>query len=72
MKKNKVERRHLRKEINATIIEGRIARILGVPDHSLGILISAVSYGADEKEVIEYTLSYYPSERNSFILKIAV
>lgn len=72
LKRNRVERKHLEKNINATLIEGKIARILGVPDKSLGILISAVCRESDRKQVVEYTLSYYPSDRNEFILKINV
>lgn len=72
LKRNHVERKHLEKSINAVLIEGRIARILGVPENSLGILISAVCRSEDPEQVVEYTLSYYPSERNSFILKIGV
>lgn len=72
LKKNHVERKHLEKTINSVMIEGRIARILGVPENSLGILINTVCRAADSERVIEYTLSYYPSERNNFFVKICL
>ena len=40
--RNHVERHHLEKNIDAVLLEGKIARILGVEEKSLGILISAV------------------------------
>ena len=46
--------------------------LTGVEEKSLGILISAVCQEADRKHVMEYTLSYYPSKRNKFVLKINV
>lgn len=61
-----------KKNIDAVLLEGKIARILGVEEKSLGILISAVCQEADRKHVMEYTLSYYPSKRNKFVLKINV
>ena len=70
--RNHVERHHLEKDIDAVLLEGKIARILGVEEKSLGILISAVCQEADRKHVMEYTLSYYPSKRNKFVLKINV
>ena len=70
--RNHVERHHLEKNIDAVLLEGKIARILGVEEKSLGILISAVCQEADLKHVMEYTLSYYPSKRNKFVLKINV
>ena len=70
--RNHVERHHLEKNIDAVLLEGKIARILGVEEKSLGILISAVCQEADRKHVMEYTLSYYPSKRNKFVLKINV
>ncbi len=72
LSRNGVERRHLEKKINAILMEGKIARILGVPEKSLGILISTVGTGEDRSQVIEYTLSYYPADRNNFILKISI
>lgn len=72
LKRNHVGDRHLEKHIDATLLEGKIARILGVPEKSLGILISAVCRDSSRKHVIEYTLSYYPSDRNEFIIKISV
>lgn len=72
LKRNHVERRYLEKNIEAIRIEGKIARILGVPENSLGILIRAVCRMADQSQVVEYTLSYYPSDRNTFLLKISV
>ena len=69
--RNHVERHHLEKNIDAVLLEGKIARILGVEEKSLGILISAVCQEADRKHVMEYTLSYYPSKRK-FVLKINV
>ena len=63
---------YMEKNIDAVLLEGKIARILGVEEKSLGILISAVCQEADRKHVMEYTLSYYPSKRNKFVLKINV
>ena len=63
---------NLEKNIDAVLLEGKIARILGVEEKSQGILISAVCQEADRKHVMEYTLSYYPSKRNKFVLKINV
>lgn len=72
LKRNHVGRRYLKKYVDATLLEGKIARILGVPEKSLGILISAVCRTDDRKQVIEYTLSYYPADRNTFLLEISV
>lgn len=72
LERNGVQRRHLEKNIHAVCLEGRIARILGVPNQSLGICIRTVGYSEERKEVIEYTDSYYPSDRNEFVLKINV
>ncbi len=72
MKRNHMERRHLEKHIDAVLIEGRIARIMGIPENSLGILISAVCRSAIPDQVLEYTRSYYPSARNSFVVKIGI
>lgn len=72
LKRNHVGYRHLEKNIDATLLEGKIARILGVPEKSLGILISAVCRDCSEKHILEYTLSYYPSDRNKFVIKISV
>lgn len=72
LNRNGVKRRHLEKNINAILMEGKIARILGVPENSLGILITSICWGEDRSQVIEYTLSYYPADRNSFVLKISL
>ncbi len=72
LKHNGVERKHLEKYISAIQIEGKIARILGVPENSLGILISAICQKEDRSQIIEYTLSYYPADRNTFLLKISL
>lgn len=72
LKSHGVERRYLEKNINAILLEGKIARILGVSENSLGILISSICRAEDKSQVIEYTLSYYPEERNSFSLKISL
>ena len=71
-KRNRLERRHLRKTISAVFITNRLARILGVDDGSLGILIQSISFLEDRDQVVEYTLSYYPSDRNTFILQMSV
>lgn len=71
-KRNHLERRHLRKNISAVLITNRLARILGVDDGSLGILIHSISFLEDRERVVEYTLSYYPSDRNTFILQMSV
>lgn len=72
LKRNHVGSRHLEKNIDAILLEGKIARILGVPEKSLGILISAVCWDSNRKHVLEYTLSYYPSDRNKFVIKVSV
>ncbi|MCI8888360.1 MAG: GntR family transcriptional regulator [Hungatella sp.] len=71
-KRNHLQRRHLKKNISAVLITSRLARILGVEDGSLGILIHSVSFLEDREQVVEYTLSYYPSDRNTFILHMSV
>lgn len=67
-----VKRSYLEKDIKAILLEGKIARILGVPENSLGILISSICKEEDRSHIVEYTLSYYPSDRNSFMLKISL
>lgn len=67
-----VKRSYLEKDINAIMIEGKIARILGVPENSLGIIISSICKTENRTDIIEYTLSYYPASRNSFLLKISL
>lgn len=67
-----VKRSYLEKDIKAILLEGKISRILGVPENSLGILIRSICKTEDRSQIVEYTLSYYPSDRNSFILKISL
>lgn len=72
LNRHNVKRRYLEKDIRAILLEGKIARILGVSENSLGILISSICREEDRSSIVEYTLSYYPSDRNSFILKISL
>jgi len=67
-----VKRSYLEKDIQAILLEGKISRILGVPENSLGILITSLCKEEDRNSIVEYTLSYYPSERNTFSLKISL
>ncbi len=57
------------KNINARILEGKTCHLLGVPENSVAICITSKTYD-QEGQLMEYTESFYPADRNQFILKI--
>ncbi|MDR1177143.1 MAG: GntR family transcriptional regulator [Treponema sp.] len=62
---------HMEKELEAVLLAGKDARLLGQTEHSLAMCIKSVAWDGNG-EVLEYTESRYPAARNTFILRISL
>lgn len=62
-------RKMVEKDINVRLLEPRDCRLMGVADGSAAIFIASRTYDQNN-QLMEYSESLYPSERNKFIIKI--
>lgn len=69
MEDHGMARKHMEKHINAAALDVRSCRLLGVEPGTPAVLIRSFTKDMDE-EYIEYCESFYPANRNDFILKI--
>ena len=69
MIEHNMAKKYTEKRINVAVLDARSSRLMGVENNSLALSIT--SYTRDqEDELVEYCESYYPADRNEFILKI--
>lgn len=69
MRDNGTAKKFSEKHIDAAVLDGRRARLLGAEPGSLAIVITSFVRDVDD-ELVEYCESYYPAGRNEFILKL--
>ncbi len=62
-------KKYTEKHINVATLDSRCSRLLGAENGSLALLITSFTRDLDD-ELVEYCESYYPANRNEFILKI--
>ena len=69
MSEHNMAKKYTEKHINVAVLDPRSSRLMSVKKDSLAL--SVISYTRDiDDELIEYCESYYPADRNEFILKI--
>lgn len=69
MEEHKMAKKYTEKHINVATLDARSSRLLGVEAGSSALLITSFTRDLDD-ELVEYCESYYPADRNEFILKI--
>lgn len=60
---------HVRREIEVRMLHGRTARLLSSKEGAAAHFISSVGYDS-ERRPVEYSESFYPADRNKFIIEI--
>ncbi len=71
LKDNGLERKSYTKTISAQQLTERQCRMMGVSLQSLAIRVTSLAYDQSQKE-LEYTISLYPLEKNTFEIKVDV
>ncbi len=66
---NGTAKKYTEKHIDATVLDSRQCRLLGVDSGCLAVVITSFVRDSDD-DLVEYCESYYPVGRNEFILKI--
>lgn len=69
LEKNELYVKRVRRELEVTIAQDKLAKLLEIRSGDPVQRISSVGYLEDGR-VIEYSISYYPAERNKFIVEI--
>ena len=69
MEEHKMAKKYTEKHINVANLDARSCRLLGIEAGSPALLITSYTRDLDD-ELVEYCESYYPADRNEFILKI--
>lgn len=69
MEEHHMSKKYTEKHITVATLDARSSRLLGVETGSAALLITSFTRDQDE-DLIEYCESYYPANRNEFILKI--
>ena len=69
MEAHKMAKKYTEKHINVATLDARSCRLLGVEPGSSALLITSFTRDLDD-DLVEYCESYYPADRNEFILKI--
>lgn len=69
MAEHGMEKKHTEKHINVAVLDARSSRLMCVSPGTLALSITSYTRDLDN-ELIEYCESFYPADRNEFILKI--
>lgn len=64
-----VRRVVVEKEIKTEYLNAKKSRLMGVPENSLALFVTAIIWDQDGRK-IEYAESSYPTERNKFLLRV--
>jgi GntR family transcriptional regulator len=69
MAEHNMAKKYTEKHINVAFLDARSSRLMSVENGSLALFVTSHTRDLDD-ELIEYCESYYPANRNEFIIKI--
>ena len=69
MAEHNMKKKYTEKHINVSVLDARSCRLMSVDNGSLALSVTSFTRDLDD-ELVEYCESYYPADRNEFILKI--
>lgn len=69
MAEHNMAKKYTEKHINVAVLDARSSRLMNVEQGSLALSVTSFTRDADN-ELVEYCESFYPANRNEFILKI--
>lgn len=69
MQEHNNAKKYTEKYINVAVLDARSSRLMSVENGALALSITSYTRDTDD-ELVEYCESFYPADRNEFILKI--
>ena len=69
MQEHNMAKKYTEKHINVAVLDARASRLMFVENGSLALSVTSYTRDLDD-ELVEYCESFYPADRNEFVLKI--